>query len=125
MFCWEWPSARFWFRGGRAGTSLGARLARVGLLDLVLSSAIEAGQLFIPARTASVFDVVAQVMGSLVGVRAAHAWLRTRRAAVRPCLLPLLQREPAVAALGIMIAVQTMSCWRVPGPSWASRSYPL
>ena len=53
---------------GLGGASLAVRLGRVILLDAVLASAVELGQLFTADRTSSVFDVAAQTMGSLVGL---------------------------------------------------------
>jgi VanZ family protein len=90
---------------GLAGASLPARTISVGLLDLGLAAAIEAGQLFTPDRTASVLDVAAQLIGSVVGVLVAHALRPDSAVALGPRLANKLRREPALATLLVLAIV--------------------
>jgi len=87
------------------GTSLARRLALAGLLDLVLASAIEAGQLLAPGRVASVLDVAGQVAGSLAGALAGHIALLIGFGGISMGLAGLLRRRPLLAPLAVLLGV--------------------
>ena len=90
---------------GLAGTGLAVRLARVAGLAAAVASAVELGQLFVPDRTSSLIDVVAQVIGSLGGLLVTHALLASSRRPLGPRLATALHRRPAFALLLILTAV--------------------
>jgi len=51
------------------------RVAASGLVGFLVASAVETGQLFVPDRIASIFDVMGQVAGTLAGALAAQGAL--------------------------------------------------
>ena len=60
---------------GLAGTRFFTRLVAVIGLDAALASAVEIAQLYLPGRTASLIDVIAQVIGSIGAAVVTHALL--------------------------------------------------
>jgi VanZ family protein len=88
-----------------AGSGLVVRLVLVGLLDAAVASAVEVAQLFLPGRTASLIDVIAQVIGCLVAAIVTHALLAGSARPPGPRLAGALHRRPALAGLLVIVAV--------------------
>ena len=92
---------------GLAGrrTSPAGRLAAAGLLDLLLASVIEAGQLLAPGRVASTLDVAGQVAGSLAGALVGHIVLLIGLGGLSMGLADLLRRRPLLGPLAVLVGV--------------------
>jgi VanZ family protein len=90
---------------GLAGTSLFTRLVTVIGLVAALASAVEIAQLYLPGRTASLIDVIAQVIGSIGAAVVTHALLAGSERPAGPRLAAALHRRPALAGLLVVVAV--------------------
>jgi len=90
---------------GFAGTSLFTRLVTVIGLVAALASAVEIAQLYLPGRTASLIDVIAQVIGSIGAAVVTHALLAGSERPAGPRLAAALRRRPALAGLLVVVAV--------------------
>lgn len=90
---------------GLAGVSFFTRLVAVIGLDATLASAVEIAQIYLPGRTASLIDVIAQVIGSIGAVVVTHALLAGSERPAGRRLAAELQRRPALAGLLVVIAV--------------------
>src|SRR5262245_41700401 len=90
---------------GLGGAGLVTRLLAVIVLDATVASAVEIGQLFLPGRTASLTDVIAQVIGSVVAALVTHALLAGSTRPAGPRLAAALRRRPALAGLLVVTAV--------------------
>jgi VanZ family protein len=89
---------------GLAGSRLVPRLLAVIGLDAVLASAVEIVQLYLPGRTASLIDVIAQVIGSIGAAVVTHALLAGSERPAGPRLAAALHRRPALAGLLVVVA---------------------
>ena len=92
-------------RSGLAGRSIPARSMAVLAFTVVFAGLVEAGQLLAPGRTASPLDVVAQVLGALLGAVGAHLSPRLLATARGRQVVLLLLREPALAVAVILAGV--------------------
>ena len=90
---------------GLAGVSFFTRLVAVIGLDATLASAVEIAQIYLPGRTASLIDVIAQVIGSIGAVVVTHALLAGSERPAGRRLAAELQRRPALAGLLVVMAV--------------------
>jgi VanZ family protein len=90
---------------GLAGSGLARRLVLVVVLDTAVASAVEVGQLFLPGRTASLVDVIAQVIGSIGAAVVTHALLAGSARPAGPRFAAALHRRPALAGLLVVVAV--------------------
>jgi VanZ family protein len=90
---------------GLAGTRFFTRLAAVIGLDTALASAVEIAQIYLPGRTASHIDVIAQVIGSIGAAVVTHALLAGSERPAGPRLAAALHRRPALAGLLVVVAV--------------------
>jgi len=98
------PSGILLVWAGLAGASLPMRLARTLVLDATLASAVEIGQLYLPDRTASSTDVIAQVIGAGVGLLVMHGLISHPGRPIGPRLLGTLRHRPLLAVLLAMVA---------------------
>jgi VanZ family protein len=90
---------------GVAGRSLAVRVVSVALATVVLGSAVELGQAFVPGRVSSRLDVVAQVVGSLAGLLVTHRFLARSRRPLWPRLPIARHRRPLLFGLLALTAV--------------------
>jgi VanZ family protein len=90
---------------GLAGSGLLTRLVLVLLLDGAVASAVEVAQVFLPGRTASLIDVIAQVIGAVGAAIVTHALLAGAERPAGPRLASALHRRPALAGLLVVVAV--------------------
>jgi VanZ family protein len=90
---------------GLAGRGLLTRVTAVVALDATLAATVEIGQLYLPGRTASLIDVVAQVIGSIGAAVVTHALLAGAERPAGPRLVAALHRRPALAGLLVVVAV--------------------
>lgn len=79
------------------------RVAASGLVGLLLSSAVETGQLFAPGRIASIFDVMGQVAGTLAGALAAQGGLGPG-GNLPSGLVAVLRERPLLGPLAALLA---------------------
>ena len=97
------PAGLLLVAGGAAGKSFWARMVGVALLEALFASAVEAGQMFTPGRTASAIDVEAQVAGAVVGAVAGHLLLRLRGQALGRQIGVLVRRSPTVIVVAVIM----------------------
>lgn len=90
---------------GVAGRAAAVRVVSVALVAVVLGSAVELGQAFVPGRVSSRLDVVAQVIGSLVGLLVAHRVLARSQGPLWPRLAIPRSRRPLLVGLLALAAV--------------------
>ena len=76
------------------------RVAASGLMGLLLSSAVEIGQVFAPGRVASIFDVLGQVAGTLAGALAALG----AGGSLPSGLVAVLRARPLLGPLAALLA---------------------
>ena len=98
-------------RGGLAGRSVFARGTTSAVVQLAFASAVEAGQLLTPGRTASLLDVAAQGVGAVSGAVGAHVMLRLLDSATGQRARLEFRRQPAlilVAILTVLLAADAL-----------------
>lgn len=120
--------------GFAARSSSRRRAAACGLVGFVVASGVETGQLFVPDRIASIFDVMGQVAGTLAGALAAQgvldrgSGLPARLGAVfraRPLLGPLAALLAALAGDALYPYAITLDVSTVWGNVKSSAWWPL
>lgn len=91
--------------GGLVGTSSSRRrVAASGLVGFLVASGVETGQLFVPGRIPSIFDIVGQAGGSLIGALAAQGVLEAGRG-LPARLGGVLRARPLLGPLAVLLAV--------------------
>jgi VanZ family protein len=80
------------------------RVAAGGLAGLLVASGVEAGQLFVPGRIPSLFDIVGQTGGSLTGALAAQGAIEAGRG-LPSRLGEVLRARPLLGPLAALLAV--------------------
>jgi VanZ family protein len=91
--------------GGLVRTSSALRrVAAGGVVGFLVASGVEAGQLFVPGRTPSIFDIVGQAGGSLTGALVAQGVLETSRG-LPSRLEGVLRARPLLGPLAAILVV--------------------
>jgi VanZ family protein len=91
--------------GGLVRTSSALRrVAAGGVVGFLVASGVEAGQLFVPGRTPSIFDIVGQAGGSLTGALVAQGVLETSRG-LPSRLRGVLRARPLLGPLAAILVV--------------------
>jgi len=104
----------------RYGMSRGARLLFTPLIGLLATASIESLQIFLPNRTANIFDVMANTVGTVVGLACFRLWQQRQGLSrlLGAKLVPSNIAAAYVAYLLIMVLVVWTLMWGMRPGGW-------